>query len=343
MSGTNPSAVPAESSRQDICLGKRTIEEISASLKARKATMQWHANMMLAEAIGIGRDLVEAKALLPYGQWGEYLEKEAEFSQSTANNYMKLFEEYGAQQQSLFGAEANSQALGNLSYTKALKLLALPAGEREEFVAENDVESMSTRELERAIKEREEALADKRQAEQARQKMEEDMKRTGQLLESAKQEAQAAAEKAAQFARELEELKAAPIDVAIAEVDQAALDKARAEGEAAKAEEIAQLQAKLDKAKEAKKKSDEKREQAEAAVETLKLQLEEAAKAQTKAVIAADPEVAKFEVYFMQAQETANKMYDLLLKARDREDQTSAEKLSRALLALADKIRGCAG
>ena len=95
--------------------------------------------MVLGYAIEIGRRLKEAKAMLDHGQWGPWLREEVDFSQSSANNFMRIFEEYGAQQVSLFG-DANSQVLGNLPYTHALRLLALPAEERESFVEEHHAE-----------------------------------------------------------------------------------------------------------------------------------------------------------------------------------------------------------
>ena len=112
--------------------------------------------MVLGYAIEIGRRLKEAKAMLDHGQWGPWLREEVDFSQSSANNFMRIFEEYGAQQVSLLG-EANSQALGNLPYTHALRLLALPAEERESFAEEHHAEELSTRELEKLIRERDEA------------------------------------------------------------------------------------------------------------------------------------------------------------------------------------------
>ena len=71
--------------------------------------------VVLGYAIEIGRRLREAKEQLPHGRWGDWLKTEVEFSQSTANNFMRIFDEYGANQFSLFGMEAKSQALGNLS------------------------------------------------------------------------------------------------------------------------------------------------------------------------------------------------------------------------------------
>lgn len=112
--------------------------------------------MLLVNSIEIGRRLVEAKTLVPHGEWGKWLEESVDYSKSTATNLMKIFDQYGADQFSLFGSEAKSQALGNLSYTQAVALLGVPAEERETFIKENDVESMSTRELQQAIKENQE-------------------------------------------------------------------------------------------------------------------------------------------------------------------------------------------
>jgi len=134
----------------------RTVEVVTLEIRTLQRQAQ---QVILGYAIEIGRRLEEVKAMLPHGRWGDYLKNEVAYSQSTAQNFMRIYREYGANQQSLFGGVANSQALGNLPYTKALQLLALPdVEERERFVAEHDVESMSTRELDKSLKEREEAL-----------------------------------------------------------------------------------------------------------------------------------------------------------------------------------------
>lgn len=296
--------------------------------------------------ITIGQRLIEAKAMLPHGDWLPWLEEKVEFSERAARRFMQLAREC-----------TNRPALANLGATKALQLLALPESEREEFLSETHqvngeektVIDMTSRELEKAIKERDEARkaieqakADAKVAEEARASMDISLKMANEQLDRARMDVKAAHDVTAQLEKQLAELKAAPVDVAIATVDQEALDKARAEGEAAKAEEIAQIQAKLDKAKLDKKKSDEKRKEAEDAVAALKLQLEEAAKVKVQAAAASDPDVAKFEVYFAQAQEVANKLRGLLLKARGREDHTAAEKLSRAMIALGEKIKEAA-
>lgn len=114
--------------------------------------------MILFSSIEIGQRLVEVKSMLPHGQWGEWLEKTVDYSQSTANNLMRIYEEFGINQLSLFSNAPNSQALGNLSYTQAVALLGLPQDERNQFINDNDVESMTTRELQQAIKEKQELV-----------------------------------------------------------------------------------------------------------------------------------------------------------------------------------------
>jgi len=109
---------------------------------------------VLHNSIEIGRRLVEAKSLVNHGEWGKWLGEKVDYSKSTANNFMKIFEEYGADQMSLLGSNAKSQAIGKLSYTQAVSLFGIPdSEEREKFIQENNVDEMSTRELKKAIDE----------------------------------------------------------------------------------------------------------------------------------------------------------------------------------------------
>lgn len=296
--------------------------------------------------LALGDRLNEAKAQLSHGEWLSWLTERVEFSESTAQRFMRLAREW-----------RNPSALTDLGATKALTLLALPPEERESFMSENhlvggeekSVIDMTSRELEKAIRERDEARkaaeaarAEAKIAAEARDVIAKDLTLANELMNRINIDKKAAEDAVTALEQQLADLEKAPVEVAVMEVDQAKLDAARAKGEAAKAEEIADLQAKLDRAKEAKKKADEKRKNAEAAVNILKLQLEEAAKADKKAAAMADPDIAKFQVYFDQTQETVNKMRGLLLRARGREDQTNAEKMSKAILALGDAVKGAA-
>ncbi|WP_018212352.1 DUF3102 domain-containing protein [Desulfitobacterium hafniense] len=109
--------------------------------------------MLLKNAIEVGRRLKEAKELLNHGEWLKWLKESVNYSKSTAENLMNLYKEYGPKLLSLSDDDLNSQALGNLTYTQAVLLLGLPEEEREEFVAQNDLDSMTTRQLSQTVKE----------------------------------------------------------------------------------------------------------------------------------------------------------------------------------------------
>lgn len=301
----------------------------------------------------IGRGLIEAKSMLSHGEWLPWLNEKVEFSERTARNFMRLARDW-----------TNRQALADLGASKALALLALPESERDEFLAsahqvdgeEKTVIDMTSRELEKAIKERDEArkAAESAQVEakiaaEARDVIAKDLTLARELLDRTNIDKKAADDAVTALEKQLAELKAAPVDVAVMAVDQEALDRARAEGEAAKAQELADLQAKLDKAKTAKTKAEEERKAALAASDALKAQLEAAEKARQdaeskaqKQAAGADPDVAAFRIYFDQVQETANKLRGLLIKARKREDQVVADKLANALNALGDAMKEAA-
>ena len=278
--------------------------------------------------IGIGQRLIEAKEMLPHGSWLPWLEERVEFTDRTARKFMRLAREW-----------TNRKALSDLGATKALTLLALPPEEREIFMEEHHlvngeektVIDMTSRELEQAIRERDEARqaaeaaqADAKTAEESRAKMEADMALLREQCQSS-QEAVAAAQK------ELEELKAKPVDVAVMAVDQEKLDQARAEA-------IAEMQAKVDKAKAARDKAETQRKAAEAALTEVKARLEEAGKAERKAAIAGDSDLAVFQMLFGQAQELSNQLHGLLLKARGRGNESQAAGMRKALSALAELI-----
>lgn len=316
--------------------GGRKIEVVTLEI----CTLQQQAKqMVLGYAIEIGRRLVEAKSMLPHGAWGNWLKNEVNYSHSTANNLMRIFEEYGASQQSLFGSEANSQALGNLTYTKALQLIAIPEEEREAFVQENDVEHMSSRELQNIIRERDEARkaaegakADAAAAEQARAKMAEDMALLNACLAGAREDKELAEQATARLEQELAELKAKPVEVAVETVtDPEAIEKARAEA-------VAEMQDKLDKAKEAKDKAAEKAKAAEEARDQYLSKVEDLKKRLKRAEMGGDKEVAQFEVLFNQVQASINQMNGILIKARGREDQTVAQIMKQKLQSLADDL-----
>lgn len=281
----------------------------------------------------IGQRLAEAKAMLDHGEWLPWLTERVEFSERSAQNFMRLAREW-----------SNPQTLADLGASKALTLLALPEDERDEFISsvhvvdgeEKTAAEMSARELAQAIRDRdaarldaERAAAEQRTAELARDEIARQMQVVNEsLAESVRQ--------LEQTRKELDELRARPVEVAVEQVaDPETVKKAQDEARA-------EMQAKLDKAKAAKNKALEQRAEMEKALAAATAKLDALAKEEKKAAISSDKDLAAFEILFGQAQDVINKLHGLMLKLRSREDPSSAEGVRRALLALADKVKGAA-
>ena len=300
----------------------------------------------------IGKGLMEAKAVLPHGEWLPWLTERVEFSERTARRFMQLAREC-----------SNRSTLTDLGASKALQLLALPEAEREVFLSETheingeekSVIDMSARELAQAIKERDEALkaaeqakAEQSAAEQAREKISQDMALANERIKglNAEVEAQSAKAREAQDAagrleKELEELRSRPVEVAV-EADAAAIEAARKEAESA-------MRDKLDKAEAAQKKARADLMEANSALQRAKLEREQMeselrnqlAQAEKKAALTSSEDLVLFRALFDQTQEQINKMGGVLMKVRGK-DPEKAAGLSKALLALSDKIKGVA-
>ena len=272
----------------------RPLAVIEAELEMLKQDTRQKETALLCNYIEFGRRLEEVKAQLRHGEWGGWLKK-LEISQSTANNFMRLYREYGADQQSLFGGVVKSQAFANLTYSQAVLMLTIPEEERERFMEENNVAAMSSRELKEAIKARDAAedkvhglqqererlqkeLADQAQvykakltsaeveAQQAREAQEKATAKAQRLqdaLSEANTSAQAAETEHTKMLQELEELRNRP-----AEADTGAVEAARKAA-------IEEMTGKVDKAKEAKKKADTARKAAEEALAAAQKELAE--------------------------------------------------------------------
>ena len=332
---------------------QRTPDVIGAEIRG---LTQQAKTMTLWFGIEIGRRLTEAKEMLEHGQWLPYLKAQTEFSQTSASRLMRLYDEYGAKQTSLFGAELNYSTLNNLSISNALRLLAVPEDEREEFAEKHDVEHMSARELDELIKQRDEA--EKRAA-----KAEEQLKQAdeGAALRAAMvNDKLAAAESAAAEARgqldalrkdlaeaeagrnkaeaELEDIKSRPVEVAV-EVDEKAVEEAvtaaRAKNDAEWAEKMAKVKNELSEAGLKAEKLKAKIKKAEERAEEKAAELERLKKSQTLN----DPNTAVFKQIFEQVQEDFSELHGSLLKVRA-SDPDTAQKLTAAVRALVDKMQG---
>ena len=320
----------------------RDIKTITDEIK----NIQKQANALaLLYAVEIGRRLEEAKRVLPYGEWGNWLKDEVEFSQSTANNFMRLFEEYGSSQISIFGASIDSQTFANLPYSKALQLLAIPKDEREQFVAEAGVEDMSVRELKAAIEERDKA---RKEAELAKAHEQEIAEKLDAAEEAAEQATKKEAE-ADELRKKLDDLNGAyelqqdrykKLQEKLSEAEsnpkipKKKLDEIKKEAsEAAKREADENAKNQIDDIMRKYIAANEEAERAKQAELNAKAELEEA----KKKLKTANTDVASFKALFDQMQGMAAKLHSMVENIKNT-DPDMAAKLNQAIKAFASTL-----
>lgn len=321
----------------------RDIETVTAEINIITEQTQ---RGLLSGAIEIGRRLVEAKSMVSHGEWGNYLKERVNYSQSSANNLMKLYQEYGDNQASLFSDFANSQTFQNLTYTKALAMLALPADMRQSFAEEHDVENMSTRQVQGAVQAELDAM--KAKAGDLEKKLEDACENNDvlrQRLEDSQATSEELKERAEAYAKDLtkaQEASAAAaeqVDKLKKQLDTARQNRKNAE-EALKAarenpqipeammEEMRQqvavqaakdateeLEKKLADAENAAQNATRQREIAEVQIEELEKQLR-----------AASPNMVRLGNYLEAMQDAWDKFIDVLTEIRE-EDPETADKL----------------
>ena len=95
--------------------------------------------------IEIGKRLIEVKENLEHGEFKSWLKKKVKFTERSAQRFMQIGREF-----------SNATSLSHLGSTKLFLLAGLDEEDRQELIQENNVEDMTTRELEQAVKEKKE-------------------------------------------------------------------------------------------------------------------------------------------------------------------------------------------
>ena len=294
-------------------------------------------------SIKIGQKLTEAKSLVNHGEWGKWLEENVEYSQSTANYLMQLYQEYGTGQESLFDTWTTSQTFAKLTYSQHIALLALPFGERQEFAEQNNVAEMSTRQLQQAIRERDDAMKAKQdieaQLDTAGDKileLEAQLRNTNQTLLDAQQVAAAAKSDEGAWKQKFEKLNS---------------DKARAEQSEANAlklvndlkKQLKDAQAAEKEAREDLKKAQENPEIPGAMLEQLRAEVE--AQTAEKAAVDIQKKLEAANISLAKAEAQAREAEEKLAAAQKQmkmadQNMMAVQTLGTQLLSLANSING---
>ena len=341
------------------------MNEMTRPIEVITSEIKFYTQQAGMSIIEIGKRLHEAKLCLPHGEWGNWLRNEVQFSERTAQNFMRIAKEY-----------QNPQLLADMgnSATKALLLLSVPAEDREEFVGEaheingerKTVAEMTTKEMEELTRELAAERAEKEKLQsQLNLFQDEAQKEKDAALDAVYEETEGKLEilvaqrEAAEKARREAEAKIASMETEMDELrmqaeqtalpNETELEKARAEAETRVMHEMSQ---KLDKAKaDAEKykkeaaeaeRAIEAHEQAQKEAEAAALQAKEElarvkAETEKKLKTSGSSVVAVFKVHFEAVQTEMDKMKECIRQAEDAGQTDDAAKLRMALKALCSK------
>lgn len=345
------------------------MNEMTRPIEVITQEIQFYKGQACMSMVEIGKRLLEAKQCLPHGAWGEWLKNEVDFSERTAQNFMRIAKEY-----------TNSQLIADIgnSASKAIMLLSMPEEEREEFVGEaheingeeKTVAEMTNKELQEVLKELEAERKEKEKLkkqldlfeDEAQRKQdeavdaaysqgEEQIKRLSELKEQAEAAAREAEKKVAELQGEVSELQMQKEQTTL--LDATELEKIRMEAEAeAQKKAEAALQKKLDKAKKEAEKAKKEAKEAQAAIEAheeaqkeaeetalalkerMKLMQEEADK---KVRLAGNQEMAVFKVHFENMQMEFNEMMTCIDNLQEKKPE-EAGKMRTAMKSLCQNI-----
>ncbi len=299
--------------------------------------------MALMYAVEIGRRLTEAKEILPYGNWGKWLNEEVNFSERSAQNFMKLFNEYGSSQLSFFSFGSNPQTFADLPYSKALALLSIPVDERESFAEDVKVKEISLKDLQKAIKERDAAQKQFVEISQERDKLSKSLKEAEETsrtmatnasealkeVESLKSEVSESKKKLKELRHKLKEVKDNPV------VSEEVLDKIREESREVISKELEESTSKAVKEYQEKISAAEQRANA---AESAKKEAEGIMEDLRKKLKLANPKLTVFKTLFEDLQETYARLLVIYHDILD-ENPELAKNLSAALYSFKDSIK----
>lgn len=270
----------------------------------------------------IGKRLEEAKAMLPHGEWGSWLETNFEYSESTAGNLMRIYREFGGEQINLLTGKSDMETFEGLSQSQLVELFALPKHTRAEFVEEHREEledGMSIREMRELIKEQKDTI------ERQERRIDEDTENYEEMLDklrSAEKERDDLSAERDGFKADLDKLRAEPkeAETVTEKVYEPSKKQIKEIKDKAIAETEKRMQSDIDRLKAELEEKDELHAQA------LRERDEENRKRMRQLELKSDPHAASISHYIETISRALNDI-DLELAAMDDEEAGSGRKM----------------
>lgn len=113
-----------------------------STLEAVTMDIQYHIKAAGSSMLRIGEGLIEAKKLVPHGQWLSYLRDNFGWEERNAQYFMQMYTRFG-----------EMEGIEGIGKSKLMKMLSLPEGTEQAFIEKHDVEHMTVKEVGEAVKE----------------------------------------------------------------------------------------------------------------------------------------------------------------------------------------------
>jgi hypothetical protein len=110
-------------------------------LTGLEAQARLYSENLAMNMFQLGRVFTEAKQLVKHGEWGQWLRDNSGMGERSAQQLMQVYARFGDRPQ-LMGVDKS----------KLFKMLSLPSGQEEAFIAGHDLDNMTSREVEAAVK-----------------------------------------------------------------------------------------------------------------------------------------------------------------------------------------------
>lgn len=176
-----------EMTTTNTALANETEADKLARLAAEINTIKAQTLAVVQNAtLEIGKRLIQAKGAVGHGNWSQWLKDNVDYSERTAQNIISIYERFGNGQQKLFGASADPEQVAKLNRSQMLALMSIKDEEQcFEFMEEHkeDLQDMSKRELEAAIKELNEVKAKSEEKDKRLNQAHDDMARIREKYE----------------------------------------------------------------------------------------------------------------------------------------------------------------
>lgn len=123
------------------------VDDPPKSLDTLADEIRYFMRGIVKDIIEVGKRLIDAKEIVPHGLWKDWLKNNFNLKRQSAQNFMRIAQRFG---------NDNDFNILNFNQSQAVEMLALPAGDENNFVAAmyekgTPAEGMTTKELRKAI------------------------------------------------------------------------------------------------------------------------------------------------------------------------------------------------